>query len=157
MNKIGEIQLNEQIKILDSFDFPEQFSKINISNIQKGTWIVFNETNEDEMNGTIVSKFFIVEKKYFQNNPNYDSYLWKTQENVISIEKGIIGIYNHNFIASENYINEMDDNVSNNEQAGVSNDYIACKTPFCNDGYFNFDTVIENNKVVALNINFLET
>ena len=42
--------------------------------------------------------------------------------------------------------------VSNQYRAGVLKNYVVCETPSGNDDYFSFDTVKENNKIVALKI-----
>lgn len=44
--------------------------------------------------------------------------------------------------------------VSNEYQTGVLKNYIVCNTPSGNDDYFSFNTAKENNKIVALKVNF---
>jgi hypothetical protein len=153
MNIIGEIQLGSDIKILDALDFPEQFSLVTLSNIQEGLWLALNETTEDEMMGDIVSQFVMVEKDYYQQNDDIEQYDWNKQDEIISIEKGIIGIYGVNFYGDENYREELDDAVSNDNHACVLTNYVACKTPFGNDDNFSFDIVKHNGKIVAIQFN----
>lgn len=157
MNNLGEIQFKNEIQILDAFDFPEQFSAVKLTNIQDGVWLVFNEnlddeTPDDEIAGDVVTKLLIVEKNYFQKNIAHELYKWEKQEEIISIEKGILGIFNNDFTYFEDYTDEMTQAVSNQYRAGVLKNYVVCETPYGNDDYFSFYTVKENNKIVALKI-----
>jgi len=154
MNIIGEIQLGNEIKILDAFDFPEQFSLVPLSAVFTGLWVALNETAEDEMMGDIVTQFMIIQKEYYQKNNDIDQYDWQKQDRVISIEKGIVGFYEIGFNGSENYRNELDDTVSNDNQAGVMEGYVVCRTPFGNDGNFSIALVKQDEKIVAIQINF---
>lgn len=152
MEKIGEIVLNNKIQIMDAFDVIEQFSRIELSNIQPGLWLAYNEEKEAEWGGSTVTQFLMVNQQYFENNPEYENYQWKTEEQIIDIEKGMIGVFNESFTYSENYYNEMDDNAYN--EIGKERNYIVCSTPYGEDGCYTFDVVRENENIVALKVNF---
>lgn len=154
MEKIGEIKLTDKIKIMDAFDVIEEFTMIELSNIKPGMWLALNEEKETEWAGSIVTQFLMVNQQYFENNPDYENYQWKTQEQIIDIEKGMIGIFNENFTYSDSYFNDMDDNPYNKE--GVERNYVVCMTPYGQDGCYNFDIVKENENVVAIKVNFPE-
>jgi len=76
---------------------------------------------------------------------------------VISIEKGIIGIFNKDMNLSDlkDYTDILIEGVLDDCDAGVLRQYVVCNTPNGNDGYFKFDTVEENEKIVALQINLI--
>lgn len=157
MNKIGEIQLDNEIRIMDAFDFIEQFTVINLSDIAPGWWTAFDdyvENDEDEEYGLNINYFWVVENTYFAKNRDPENYNWQRSEQVIYIEKGVIGIYNSQTIDSENYFADLEDALSSVHQN--TRNYIVCSTPFGNDGCFTFDTLKENDNVVAIRINLEE-
>lgn len=160
MNKIGEINLENNIKIMDAFDFVEQFSALTVSNTKEGLWLAFNEMpieyEEIENDNDKIPNFYLVESKYFEKSNHVEAYNWERNENFISIEKGAIGIYNNSLCLKmsdvEQYYKNMDEAISQPYQDGLKNQYIAFLTPYGNDGYFAFDTVQENGKIVAIRI-----
>lgn len=161
MNKIGEINLENQIKIMDAFDFIEQFSAFTVSNIKEGLWFAFCENNEGEHDGIEhnregenVPTFFLIEELYFEKSGDIETYMWQKNENIISIEKGAVGIYNHSLESDkvDNYYDNLDQAFSSKYQDSLKNQYIAFLTPSGNNGCFVFDTVQENGKIVALRI-----
>ena len=100
---------------------------------------------------TVVSEFFIVEKAYYEETLELVN--WEKHSEIISIEKGVIGIFNADFNDSASYIDEMDALISTDLQAGVHT-YAVCKTMNNDDGYYSFDVIKENDKIVAIRVIF---
>lgn len=156
MNNIGKIQLEKEIKILDAFDFPEEFSSVSIPNIKDGTWIAFNQivTMDEDIGEKVVSKIVLVEEEYFKSNPKIASYEWAYDEQDVSVEKGVIGVFNTRFKAQEKYMDAVEETVSSETQAGTFNNCFVCNSGFGNDDIFKIHTVNEDNKVVAIQVDF---
>lgn len=159
MNKIGEINLENQIKIMDAFDFIEQFTAFTVSNIKEGLWNAFStvaniEDIDIEEQNNDIPNFYVVEHLYFEKFNDIEHYNWEKNENIISIEKGVIGIYNDSLDTHsvDNYYDDLEEAISSEYQDGIKNQYLVCPTPYGNDGNFSFDTIKENGKIVAIRI-----
>lgn len=142
--------LPTQIKIIDAFDFPEQFSPTILKNIRSGKWIAFITTHDDIFDEQQLSQFYIVEKAFFLNNPlQLKSYSWEKQETPISMEKGVLGIYALDFIEGSEYFDELSDYLDNEELAIFTEDKAFFKLPF-EDGYLSFDVARHDDEIVAI-------
>lgn len=149
MNKIGEINLDKQIKLMDAFDFVEQFSALEISNIKEGLWLAFTTDEDCEL-----PMFYVVNNSYFKNIEDMVGDYWKRNDEVVSIEKGVIGLYNNNWKTKniKDYIEGLEKTIASDYQNGIENQYLVCSTPYGNDGYFAFETVFSGGEIVAIRI-----